>query len=187
MTLNRIFLIRHATPDWERRDIPYHLPPGPPLTAQGLIEASALGEFLRHHNISHMFSSPLERCQHTTAISSSVTSASYQIDERITEWQPGEDEDAVISRIRGFLEEVCWQSAHLEDLHDCNQCALVSHGGPIAMFLLLLGLDPKVLSSQRIYDHGNPLPPGGVWLAERKGTKDPWRFELVFTPQLIKD
>jgi drug/metabolite transporter (DMT)-like permease len=27
-----IYLIRHATPDWSRTDIPYFTPPGPPLT-----------------------------------------------------------------------------------------------------------------------------------------------------------
>ena len=42
----QIYLIRHATPDWTRKDIPYHLPPGPPLIEQGLAEAQALAAFL---------------------------------------------------------------------------------------------------------------------------------------------
>ena len=183
MALNKIFFIRHATPDWERRDIPYHLPPGPPLTSQGMAEARALGYFLQQHKTSHFYSSPLERCQHTAAISSGIAGVNFQIDERITEWQPGEDEEAVKTRLKGFLDEVCCEPVHLQDAPD-GFCALVSHGGPIAMFLLLLGLDPKVLSSQRIYDHGNPLPPGGVWQAERSGARNPWQLDLVFIPDV---
>jgi len=183
MTPNKIFFIRHATPDWDRRDIPYHLPPGPPLTSQGMAEAHALGNFLQPYKISHVYSSPLERCRHTAAISSGVAGSTYQIDDRITEWQPDEDQEAVQQRLKGFLEAVCSEHLHFRDASN-GLCLLVSHGGPIAMFLLLLGLDPKVLSSHRVYDHGNPLPPGGVWQAAREDGESPWQFDLVFIPQV---
>ena len=38
--LPTVYLVRHATPDWSLKDIPYHLPPGPPLTSVGDKEAA---------------------------------------------------------------------------------------------------------------------------------------------------
>ncbi len=125
-----------------------------------------MGGFLQQNHITRVYSSPLERCRHTAALSSDVAGATYQIDGRITEWQPGENEDDVQKRLNDFLEAACWRPAYNLET-GCDHCVMVSHGGPIAMFLLLLGLDPKVLSSQRVFDHGNPLPPGGVWQAAR--------------------
>ena len=63
-----IYLIRHATPDWSRTDLVYHLPPGPPLTAQGEAEAAKLGDFLRDMDVRHIFTSPLVRCLRTAEI-----------------------------------------------------------------------------------------------------------------------
>ena len=34
-----LYLARHATPDWNMRDIRYDIPPGPPLVPQGEEEA----------------------------------------------------------------------------------------------------------------------------------------------------
>jgi hypothetical protein len=39
----KIFLIRHANPDWHRKDIPYDIVPGPLLTAKGEGGAGAGG------------------------------------------------------------------------------------------------------------------------------------------------
>ncbi|MFT3895324.1 MAG: hypothetical protein QM730_27175 [Anaerolineales bacterium] len=63
--------------------------------------------------------------------------------------------------------------------------ALVSHGGPIALLLLELGLSPDELAPYRtMFDTTNPLPPAGAWKIERANGKDGWEFDLVFTPTM---
>jgi broad specificity phosphatase PhoE len=41
----KIFLIRHANPDWHRKDIPYDIVPGPLLAPKGERGAGAGGIF----------------------------------------------------------------------------------------------------------------------------------------------
>jgi len=62
-----IYLIRHATPDWSRSDLAYHLPPGPPLVERGARKAGCAGDFLRGQ-ASEAVHQPLERCQVTAEI-----------------------------------------------------------------------------------------------------------------------
>ena len=85
-----VYLVRHASPDWNRKDIPYHLPPGPPLTEQGLVEAHALGQFLRLVDVQQLWTSPLERCQHTAEIIAGITGAPVTVNQELREWQPQE-------------------------------------------------------------------------------------------------
>ncbi len=40
-----VFLARHATPDWNRKDIRYDVAPGPPLVPEGEEEARTLGSY----------------------------------------------------------------------------------------------------------------------------------------------
>ena len=94
-----IYLVRHATPDWNRRDIPYHLPPGPPLTEQGVAEAQALAAFLRQAGVGFLITSPLERCQHTAQIAATQSAVEVEIDPALQELQPGETEAAVLARV----------------------------------------------------------------------------------------
>ena len=56
-----IYLARHATPDWNRRDIRYDIAPGPDLVPQGEAEAAQLGEFLRTTGVTRIYASPLVR------------------------------------------------------------------------------------------------------------------------------
>ena len=56
-----LYLARHATPDWNMRDIRYDIPPGPPLVPQGEAEAAQLGEFLRQAGVVQIYVSPLVR------------------------------------------------------------------------------------------------------------------------------
>ena len=44
----KIFLLRHASPNLDRRDIPYDIHPGPELLPKGEKEAQALAEFLKN-------------------------------------------------------------------------------------------------------------------------------------------
>ena len=80
----RVILARHATPDWNRRDIPYDIPPGPELTPAGEREALALGEFLRAQGATRVYHSPLERTLRTASLAASVCGADTQIAEHET-------------------------------------------------------------------------------------------------------
>jgi broad specificity phosphatase PhoE len=178
MLIPTIYLIRHATPDWSRTDLDYHRPPGPPLTAQGEAEAARLGDFLRDMHLSHLFTSPLERCLKTAAIAGAVVGLAAQEDARLAEWRPDEKAPEVRARIWPM-----W-------LHAGELClapgavALITHGGPIGLLLTELGLPPKQLAHyQSLFDRHNPVPPAGAWRAVRASPDAPWSLELAFTPE----
>ena len=177
MSNQTIFLARHATPDWSRTDIPYDVPPGPPLTAQGEAEAEKLGDFLAAARVTRLFTSPLERTQRTTAIASQhMDGPSIRTVDAIAEWRKGETPDEVQGRILAFWQEVA--ATNGED----GPAALVSHGGPIRLLLESLSGDvDRIKEYCGRYDHGNPLPPAGVWRAQRKDDGI-WEVDLVFTP-----
>jgi hypothetical protein len=62
---------------------------------------------------------------------------------------------------------------------------LISHGGPIAILLRELGIDREELAKYRTrFDSTNPLPPAGVWEAQKKPGEERWQLRLVFTPSV---
>lgn len=173
----KIYLARHATPDWSRTDIRYDIPPGPPLTAQGEAEAVRLGEFLQSKSISHIYASPLERTQRTARLAAEVLDLPVQTEELIAEWRRGETETDIAGRFNQFWERICRQSKAE------GPVLLVTHGGPIKVMLLNLGMPrPMVDEYCRKFDRGNPVPPAGVWLATNSTNETPWHLDLVFTP-----
>ena len=183
MTVN-IYLARHATPDWSRTDIRYDIPPGPPLTEHGEGEAEKLGAFLRDAGVTKIYASPLERTQRTAALAAAVVGLPVVTEELIAEWRRGETDAEVIGRINGFWERICLESQRN------GPVALVTHGGPVKVTLLNLGV-PKTAVDEycRKFDRGNPLPPAGVWLATNRTVDDDgnvddraWELTLVFTP-----
>jgi len=173
----KIYLARHATPDWSRTDIRYDIPPGPPLTAQGEAEARQLGEFLREAGVKKIYASPLERTQRTAHLAAEVVGLPVVTEELIAEWRRGEHETEVASRFSGFWERICAESEALGPI------VLVTHGGPIKVMLLNLGLPRATVDEYcRKFDRGNPVPPAGVWLAANHSSETPWYLELLFTP-----
>jgi probable phosphoglycerate mutase len=169
-----VYLIRHATPDWSRTDLVYHLPPGPPLTPQGEAEAAQLGDFLRDMGVRQMWASPLERCHRTAALAAHVAGAAWASDDRLAEIRPEEKAADILGRVWPL-----W----LEATQAAEPVALVTHGGPITLLLGKLGLDPTVLAQhQAAFDRRNPLPPAGVWRAVRATAGDAWALDLAFTP-----
>src|SRR5436309_8776069 len=124
-----IYLIRHATPDWSRTDLVYHLPPGPPLTAQGEAEAAKLGDFLRDMDVKHIFSSPLVRCWRTAEIAGAAVGLTPQEDARLAELRPNEKPAEVLARLWPAL-------VHAGELClDSGAVALVTHGGAVSLLL----------------------------------------------------
>jgi broad specificity phosphatase PhoE len=176
-----IYLIRHATPDWSRTDLVYHLPPGPPLTAQGEAEAAKLGDFLRDMEVRHLFNSPLERCKRTAEIAGAGAGLTPQEDLRLAEMRPEEKAPEVRARLWP-----AWVHAGELCLED-GPVALVTHGGPVGILLTELGLDAKQLAQyQAKFDRHNPLPPAGAWRCVRVSPDAPWALELAFTPEAHK-
>jgi broad specificity phosphatase PhoE len=173
-----LYLVRHATPDWSRTDIPYHLPPGPPLTPVGEREAAQLGEFLRDMGVRRLLHSPLERCARTAALAAAVAGSDLQLDLRLAEIRPEEKSADVLARIWP-----AWGEAAQACLNG-DTLALITHGGPISLLLAELGLSAKDISHyQAKFDRRNPLPPAGAWRALRPTSDGPWSLDLAFTPQ----
>jgi probable phosphoglycerate mutase len=176
-----LYLIRHATPDWSRTDLPYHIPPGPPLIPQGEEEAAHVGRFLRSVGVRHLYASPLERAWRTAQIAASVVEAPFQREPALTEWGPSDNAVSVRDRLWPFWENVCAQSLRAGPL------ALVTHGGPIAVMLDELGLPKDTMAYyKRVFDRNNPVPPAGVWKATRPASGEPWDLSLAFVPEAYR-
>lgn len=172
-----IYFVRHATPDWSRTDLPYHVPPGPPLVPQGEQEAAQLSQFLRDMRVVRLYASPLARCQRTAELAGAGANIPMQIEPSLQEWQPGENAASVKTRLWPFWEHTLAESTAL------GPVAWVTHGGPIVVMLQALGLPPaEVERYKRLFDRGNALPPAGVWRALRYDPNTPWDLSLVFTP-----
>jgi broad specificity phosphatase PhoE len=172
----KIFLLRHATPDWSRKDIPYDILPGPALLAHGEAEARALGEFMRSEGLKKVYYSPFERAAQTAKIVAAVNEIPCMEEIGLAEWRSvDEPEVQVRARMSSLFERVAQESM------GTGPIALVSHGGPIALLLLELGFSPDELAPYRtMFDTTNPLPPAGAWKIEHTNGK--WKCELVFTP-----
>jgi len=173
--MQKIYLIRHAQPDRSRTDLPYHIPPGPPLTPDGLNQAHRLAAFLRQAGLNRLYTSPLERCAHTARIVGEMVNLSPAIRPELIEWQPGDEPAAVRERQRPLVEQVVSES-------EKGPVALFSHGWPIGVLLLTFGMSPAEVDRLRVFDGTNPVPMAGAWLASRPTASAPWTFNMVFNP-----
>jgi len=175
----KVFLIRHASPDWERRDIPYDILPGPMLTLKGEKEAAALAEFLRVVDLAKLYYSPFERAAKTARIVAALNRIPAVEEPGLAEWRAV---DELESQVRLRMVSVFNQAA-LEST-DGAPTGLVSHGGPIALLLQGLGIQREELAKYRtMFDSSNPLPPAGVWQVEQLPEPGQWKFAMVFRPE----
>jgi broad specificity phosphatase PhoE len=176
----KLYLIRHATPDWSRTDIPYGIPPGPPLTPKGEKEAAALGAFLKDQGVVKLYHSPFERTARTAHIAADVNQIPCLEETRLAEWHSEvESAQQVSQRMSSMLEEAKAESEQIGPI------GLVTHGGPVAVLLKELSLDDEKLTAfKRKFDHANPLPPAGAWEAEWDETNGSWTLDLKFIPSV---
>jgi probable phosphoglycerate mutase len=173
-----VYLIRHATPDWSRTDIRYDIPPGPPLTAQGEVEAARLGEFLQTAGVQKVYASPLERAKRTAQLAALPLNLAVEEVTALAEWRRGESEAELLARMLPF-----WEGAHAES-YQVGPIALVSHGGPIRLLLQQLNMAQAEIDFYRKqFDRDNPVPPAGAWRIAREHGNAPWQTQLAFTPQ----
>ncbi len=185
----KVFLARHATPDWSRRDIRYDIPPGPPLTAQGEEEALQLGAFLREQGVVTVYTSPLERTRRTAELAASVCGAALFEEHAIAEWRRDENETTVRARMLPFWERACAES------QETGPVALITHGGCVLAMLNHLQVSRAEIDHYRNQcDHRNPLPPAAAWRTTRPlagaslhaAGAAPWDVRLVYTPQPLQ-
>lgn len=170
-----IYLARHATPDWNRRDIRYDVAPGPDLVPQGEEEAARLGHFLRSAGVKQLVASPLVRTRRTAEIAGDIAGAPVRIDEAVREYSNEENDQIIFDRFFPKLEEL------LKVAGDTGPIAIVTHGGPVRVMLERLGVSRDELwHYRRQFDHQNPLPPAAAWELTRSGQN--WQARLVFSP-----
>jgi broad specificity phosphatase PhoE len=167
--LMEIYLVRHAAPN-RALNIPYHLPPGPPLTDQGHVEAQQAADWLVGRGIEHCYSSPFARTTATVEPIVERLGCDVTFSDVLREAVPGETMDTMRQRIAGLLSE-------LDTRHRC--VGLVSHGACIRA-LLLETTNGQIDLARHVYDYGNPAPTAGIWHGVR--TEAGWRWELAFRP-----
>jgi broad specificity phosphatase PhoE len=176
--MTEIFLVRHASPDLDRKDLPYDIHPGPPLTPKGEQEAEALADFLQAQGVLKLYFSPFERTARTAQIIALRNQIPAVAEKRLREWRSVEEKsEAVRERMWLAFEDMARESEGLGPI------ALVSHGAPITFLLLALGLQEATLSElKNKFDGYNPLPPAGAWSAERNSEMEIWQLRLAFVP-----
>jgi broad specificity phosphatase PhoE len=174
-----LYLVRHATPDWTRKDIRYDIPPGPPLTPKGKKEAEQLGLELKKWGVNHIYSSPMQRALHTAQIASKTSGITLEEKKELIENHSGESEEEVINRLWPFMNRC------VRDFDRTGPVAMVSHGGPLTLVLKMLGMDLADLDKYcHSFDGNNPLPPAGVWKVYNPQGKNEWEFQLLFVPDV---
>jgi broad specificity phosphatase PhoE len=157
-----LYLIRHATPDWNRKDISYYLPPG-------------LANFFQFSGLKHVYTSPMERCLMTAKAIAGQNGIILQIEPGLSEHRPEESRTDVQKRLTPIFEKAVREAVE-------SPVALVTHGSPIEILLDQMGISSIELNELKTrFDHHNPAPPAGVWEAVRSGSG--WNLSLVLDPQ----
>jgi len=170
-----VYIARHATPDWTRTDIPYHIVPGPPLIPQGEEEARKLGEFLREAGVLKIYASPLERAHRTALIAGEIAGAPVTVAYALHELAPADNREEVRKRVADF-----WLAATAESA-EVGPIALVTHGGCVLELLNHLQVTAEEIAYWKgQFDRNNPLPPAGAWRTTLQDER--WLPELVFSP-----
>lgn len=173
-----IYLARHATPDWNRKDIPYDLPPGPPLVPEGEREAEDLGRFLLGAGVAAVYASPFARTQRTADIAGALAGVPIAPAVELSEVQRGEADTQIYARLQPMLARA-WEEAAAAE----RPIALVTHGGAIRVVLEQLGVDSTMLwHYRRQFDHQNPAPPAGAWQLMRDSENGPITARFIFSP-----
>jgi len=190
-----IYLVRHATPDRSRSDIPYHTVPGPDLTPAGRQQAAELGEFLKSAGVAHLLCSPLERAWQTGSIASKICGATLELNQDLAEHRLDESPASVLERMERALLKAAQLSGgsdqnspgdgeNLSDEQIMKPVALVSHGSPVYFALKWLGMPLELLERYRIYDERTLIPMAGAWRIEKIG--DDLHMELAYVPSGVK-
>ncbi len=173
----RIYLARHATPDPNQKDLQYDVLPGPALSKQGEAEALQMGEFLGAEKIKKIYTSPFERTLQTARLAAGVIGVPVVIQAELSEWRHDETAQDVRARLDRWFEHICRESEL------SGPVCLMSHGGPLGVMLINLGMPRAVVKSYCLQFGGKQAAPhAGVWQAARSMPGGCWQLDLVFRP-----
>ncbi len=169
-----LYLARHATPDWNRKDIPYDVPPGPSLVPQGQAEAAQLAAWLGGRGIHQVFASPMARAWQTAEIVSAALGADLVETPDLIESRRGESFEAIHARMQRFFAGIV--------ANGDVPVAAISHGFPIEVLLQSLGVSADEMAPLRQrFDHRNVIACAGAWQIDLSLPQAP-RCTLAFTP-----
>lgn len=173
----KIYLARHATTEPSRKDLQYDVLPGPALSNQGEAEALLMGEFLRAEKIPKIYTSPFERTKRTAQLVADVIGVPVVTQAELSEWRHDETERDVHARLDRWFEHICRESEL------SGPVCLVSHGGPLGVMLMSLGMPRAVVKSYCLKFGGKQAAPhAGIWRAARSMPGGRWQLDLVFMP-----
>jgi len=167
-----IIFLRHGQAENNTKRILAGRTEGVPLTKTGVEQAERIAKYLKHMDISAIYSSPIERASNTAKIVADYNSLSYELDDRLIEIEMGKftrmnyddmfakygnvflkfyENDPVIAEHevetfpnvqRRVLETV----NHVVEKHKNENVILVTHMDPIKSILaMVMDLKPKTL------------------------------------------
>ncbi len=159
-----IYLVRHALAPYIS-STPYNVLPGPPLSKEGMVEASAAANVVQHCGIQRVISSPMRRCVMTADSICARLNLELVLDDDIGEVQPGEKSTEMALRM---LRATLTHSS-------VAALALVSHAAPLEELIRTLTSGQLVLPQPD--SRGARIGTGHVWqLLQHDGE---WRAQRV--------
>ena len=167
-----IIFLRHGQAENNTKRILAGRTEGVPLTKTGVEQAERIAKYLKHMDISAIYSSPIERASNTAKIVADYNSLNYKLDDRLIEIEMGKftrmnyddmfakygnvflkfyENDPIIAKceVETFAEvqkRVIDMVEHIVKKHKNPNVVLVTHMDPIkSMLSTIMDLKPKTL------------------------------------------
>jgi len=167
-----IIFLRHGQAENNTKRILAGRTEGVPLTKTGVEQAERIAKYLKHMDISAIYSSPIERASNTAKIVADYNSLNYKLDDRLIEIEMGKftrmnyddmfakygnvflkfyENDPIIAKceVETFAEvqkRVLDMVGYIVKKHKNQNVVLVTHMDPIkSMLSTIMDLNPKTL------------------------------------------
>jgi len=167
-----IIFLRHGQAENNTKRILAGRTEGVPLTKTGVEQAERIAKYLKHMDISAIYSSPIERASNTAKIVADYNSLNYELDDRLIEIEMGKftrmnyddmfakygnvflkfyENDPIIAKceVETFAEvqkRVLDMVGYIVKKHKNQNVVLVTHMDPIkSMLSTVMDLKPKTL------------------------------------------
>jgi len=167
-----IIFLRHGQAENNTKRILAGRTEGVPLTKTGVEQAERIAKYLKHMDVSAIYSSPIERASNTAKIVADYNSLNYELDDRLIEIEMGKftrmnyddmfakygnvflkfyENDPIIAKceVETFAEvqkRVLDMVGYIVKKHKNQNVVLVTHMDPIkSMLSTVMDLKPKTL------------------------------------------
>jgi len=167
-----IIFLRHGQAENNTKRILAGRTEGVPLTKTGVEQAERIAKYLKHMDVSAIYSSPIERASNTAKIVADYNSLNYELDDRLIEIEMGKftrmnyddmfakygnvflkfyENDPIIAKceVETFAEvqkRVLDMVGYIVKKHKNQNVVLVTHMDPIkSMLSTIMDLKPKTL------------------------------------------